>query len=149
MAKNVKVILRKEVRNLGMPGDTVEVKAGYARNFLIPQGEAFAWSEKAGKQIEQMQRARRAQALANREDAVAAKAAIEGTTVEIAAKVSESGKLFGSVTAEQIALALSDKAAVNPKAIEVEPIKTTGDFPAKAALHPEITASFFVKVVAE
>ena len=76
-------------------------------------------------------------------------AAIEGTTVEIAAKVSESGKLFGSVTAEQIALALSDKAAVNPKAIEVEPIKTTGDFPAKAALHPEITASFFVKVVAE
>ena len=47
------------------------------------------------------------------------------------------------------ALALSDKAAVNPKAIEVEPIKTTGDFPAKAALHPEITASVFVKVVAE
>ena len=51
--------------------------------------------------------------------------------------------------AEQIALALSDKAAVNPKAIEVETIKTTGDFPAKVALHPEITASFFVKVVAE
>lgn len=96
MAKNVKVILRKEVRNLGMPGDTVEVKAGYARNFLIPQGEAFAWSEKAGKQIEQMQRARRAQALANREDAVAAKAAIEGKVVEISAKVSESGKLFGA-----------------------------------------------------
>ncbi len=93
--------------------------------------------------------ARLAKAVATREDAVAAKAAIEGTTVEIAAKVSESGKLFGSVTAEQIALALSDKAAVNPKAIEVEPIKTTGDFPAKAALHPEITASFFVKVVAE
>ncbi len=95
-----------------------------------------------------MKRARLAKAVATREDAVAAKAAIEGTTVEIAAKVSESGKLFGSVTAEQIALALSDKAAVNPKAIEVEPIKTTGDFPAKAALHPEITASFFVKVVA-
>ena len=62
-----------------------------------------------------MKRARLAKAVATREDAVAAKAAIEGTTVEIAAKVSESGKLFGSVTAEQIALALSDKAAVNPR----------------------------------
>mgnify|MGYP000258433413 CR=1 FL=1 len=114
-----------------------------------PQGLAFAWTKGAEAQIVQMKRARLAKAVATREDAVAAKAAIEGTTVEIAAKVSESGKLFGSVTAEQIALALSDKAAVNPKAIEVEPIKTTGDFPAKAALHPEITASFFVKVVAE
>ena len=96
-----------------------------------------------------MKRARLAKAVATREDAVAAKAAIEGTTVEIAAKVSESGKLFGSVTAEQIALALSCKGEVTPKKITVEPIKTTGDFPATVALHPEITASFFVKVVAE
>ena len=96
-----------------------------------------------------MKRARLAKAVATREDAVAAKAAIEGTTVEIAAKVSESGKLFGGISNEAIAVALSDKAAVNPKAIEVETIKTTGDFPAKVALPPEITASFFVKVVAE
>ena len=86
-----------------------------------------------------MKRARLAKAVATREDAVAAKAAIEGTTVEIAAKVSESGKLFGGISNEAIAVALSDKAAVNPKAIEVETIKTTGDFPAKVALHPEIT----------
>lgn len=132
-----KVILTQTVANLGHSGDVVAVRSGYARNYLIPQGLAFAWTKGAEAQIVQMKRAR------------LAKAAIEGTTVEIAAKVSESGKLFGSVTAEQIALALSDKAAVNPKAIEVEPIKTTGDFPAKAALHPEITASFFVKVVAE
>ena len=64
-------------------------------------------------------------------------------------RVSESGKLFGGISNEAIAIALSDKAAVSPKAIEVETIKTTGDFPAKVALHPEITASFFVKVVAE
>ena len=141
-----KVILTQTVANLGHSGDVVAVRSGYARNYLIPQGLAFAWTKGAEAQIVQMKRARLAKAVATREDAVAA---IEGTTVEIAAKVSESGKLFGSVTAEQIALALSDKAAVNPKAIEVEPIKTTGDFPAKAALHPEITASFFVKVVAE
>ena len=144
-----KVILTKSVNHLGHPGDVVSVKAGYARNYLIPQGLGFAWSKNAAAQIEAMKRARLAKAVATREEAVAAKELIEGSVVEIAAKVSESGKLFGSVTAEQIALALSDKAAVNPKAIEVEPIKTTGDFPAKAALHPEITASFFVKVVAE
>ena len=144
-----KVILTKSVNPLGPPGDVVTVKAGYARNYLIPQGLAFAWSKNAAAQIESMKRARLAKAVATREDAVAAKAAIEGTTVEIAAKVSESGKLFGSISAEQIAIALEDKAVVDPKAIEVESIKTTGEFPAKVALHPEITASFFVKVVAE
>ena len=146
---DTKVILTQSVAHLGHSGDVVEVKSGYARNFLIPQGYAFAWTKGAEAQIAQMKRARLAKAVATREEAVAAKALIDGTTVEIAAKVSESGKLFGSVSADQIALALSDKAAVNPKSIEIEPIKTTGDFPAKVALHPEITASFFVKVVAE
>ena len=144
-----KVILTKSVNHLGHPGDVVSVKAGYARNYLIPQGLGFAWSKNAAAQIEAMKRARLAKAVATREEAVAAKELIEGSVVEIAAKVSESGKLFGGISNEAIAVALSDKAAVNPKAIEVETIKTTGDFPAKVALHPEITASFFVKVVAE
>lgn len=144
-----KVILTQTVSNLGQSGDVVAVKAGYARNYLIPQGMAFAWTKGAAAQIEAMRRARLAKAVATREDAVAAKAAIEGTTVEIAAKVSESGKLFGGISADAIAKALADKAAVDPKAIEVEVIKTTGEFPATVALHPEITASFTVKVVAE
>ena len=146
---DTKVIPTATVANLGHSGDVVEVKAGYARNYLIPQGLAFAWSKGAAAQIESMKRARLAKAVATREEAVAAKQLIEGTTVEIAAKVSESGKLFGGISAEKIAIALSSKAAVNPENIEVETIKTTGDFPAKVALHPEITASFFVKVVAE
>ncbi|MCH9274881.1 50S ribosomal protein L9 [Bifidobacterium amazonense] len=146
---DTKVILTATVANLGHSGDVVEVKAGYARNYLFPQGLAFAWTKGAAAQVEAMKRARLAKAVATREEAVAAKELIEGTTVEIAAKVSESGKLFGGISADKIAIALSDKAAVNPKNIEVEPIKTTGDFPAKVALHPEITASFFVKVVAE
>ena len=144
-----KGILTQTVSNLGQSGDVVTVKAGYARNYLIPQGMAFAWTKGAAAQIEAMRRARLAKAVATREDAVAAKAAIEGTTVEIAAKVSESGKLFGGISADAIAKALADKAAVDPKAIEVEVIKTTGEFPATVALHPEITASFTVKVVAE
>ena len=136
-----KVILTQTVSNLGQSGDVVTVKPA-TRNYLIPQGMAFAWTKGAAAQIEAMRRARLAKAVATREDAVAAKAAIEGTTVEIAAKVSESGKLFGGISADAIAKALADKAAVDPKAIEVEVIKTTGEFPATVALHPEITASF-------
>ncbi len=144
-----KVILTKSVNHLGQPGDVVTVKSGYARNFLIPQGLGFAWTKGAAAQIEAMKRARLAKAVATREEAVAAKELIEGSVVEIAAKVSESGKLFGGVSADKIAIALSSKVDVNPKNITVDTIKTTGEFPATVALHPEITASFTVKVVAE
>jgi large subunit ribosomal protein L9 len=144
-----KVILTKSVNHLGQPGDVVTVKSGYARNFLIPQGLGFAWTKGAAAQIEAMKRARLAKAVATREEAVVAKELIEGSVVEIAAKVSESGKLFGGVSADKIAIALSSKVDVNPKNITVDTIKTTGEFPATVALHPEITASFTVKVVAE
>ncbi len=144
-----KVILTKSVNHLGQPGDVVTVKSGYARNFLIPQGLGFAWTKGAAAQIEAMKRARLAKAVATREEAVAAKELIEGSVVEIAAKVSESGKLFGGVSADKIAIALSSKVDVNPKNITVDTIKTTGEFPATVALHPEITASFTVKVIAE
>ncbi|TCD54148.1 50S ribosomal protein L9 [Alloscardovia theropitheci] len=150
MAKNTKVILRDSVNGLGQAGDVVEVSAGYARNFLVPQGLAFAWTKGAAAQIEQMQRARRALALASREDAVAAKNDIEGSVVEISAKVSESGKLFGAIAAAEVAEALTAKGnAVSAKAVTVENIKTTGDFTATVQLHPEISAQFTVKVVAE
>ncbi|GGI14301.1 50S ribosomal protein L9 [Galliscardovia ingluviei] len=149
MAKETKVILTATVGELGQSGDVVTVKPGYARNYLIPQGLAFAWSKNAAAQIEQMQRARRAAALASREDAVAAKAQIEGSTVEIAAKVSESGKLFGGISAVDVAKALQEAGnAVDAKAITVPSIKTTGDFAATVKLHPEISANFTVKVVA-
>lgn len=145
----IKVILTKSVSNLGHSGDVVEVRPGYARNYLIPQGLAFAWSKGAAAQIDSMRRARLAKSAATREDAVAAKAVITGTIVEIGAKVSESGKLFGGVSAEKIAAALASKVVVDPKAIKVEAIKSLGEFPATVALHPEISASFIVKVVAE
>ncbi|OZG48914.1 50S ribosomal protein L9 [Bombiscardovia coagulans] len=149
MAKSSKVILTATVGDLGHSGDVVEVRPGYARNFLIPKGLAFKWTKGAAAQIEAMRRARRARQMATREDAVAAKNAIEGTVVELKAKVSESGKLFGSISVEAIAQALASQAAVEPRAISVEPIKTTGEFPATVALHPEISASFTVKVTAE
>ncbi|NMN01920.1 50S ribosomal protein L9 [Bifidobacterium panos] len=146
---DTKVILTQTVANLGHSGDVVEVKAGFARNYLIPQGFAFAWNKGAEAQIAAMKRARLAKAVATREEAVEAKSVLEGSVVEIKAKVSESGKLFGGVSADLIAQALASKVAVDAKSIEVETIKTTGEFPAKVALHPEITATFTVKVVAE
>lgn len=149
MTKETKVILTDTVTDLGHKGDVVAVKPGYARNFLIPQGLAFAWSKGAAAQIESLQRARRAKSMATREDAVAAKTAIDGQTVEIAAKVSDSGKLFGGISNDAIAQALRPLADVDPRAISVETIKTTGEFPATVALHPEISAAFTVKVVAE
>ncbi|MBT1165561.1 50S ribosomal protein L9 [Bifidobacterium simiarum] len=149
MAKETKVILTTAVANLGQSGDVVEVKPGYARNYLIPQGMAFAWNKGAAKQIEQMQRRRRAIALASREDAVAAKNALEGSVVELSAKVSESGKLFGGISADAVAKALTAGGnAVEAKAISMDVIKTTGEFPATVQLHPEISANFTVKVVA-
>ncbi|AIC91454.1 MULTISPECIES: 50S ribosomal protein L9 [Bifidobacterium] len=148
MAKETKVILTDTVTDLGHKGDVVAVKPGYARNYLIPQGLAFAWSKGAAAQIEAMQRARRAKSLATREDAVAAKNAVEGQSVEISARVSDSGKLFGGISNEAIAQALRPMADVDPRTISVESIKTTGEFPATVALHPEITANFTVKVIA-
>ncbi|KFI69515.1 50S ribosomal protein L9 [Bifidobacterium magnum] len=142
-----KIILTKSVANLGNAGDVVTVKAGYARNYLIPQGMAFLWTKKAAAQAEAMKKARLARAAATREDAVAAKSQIEGKTFEIAAKVSESGKLFGGISADKIAALLP--VAVDPKSIETAVIKTTGEFPVTVALHPEITATFALKVVAE
>ncbi|KJY53978.1 50S ribosomal protein L9 [Bifidobacterium coryneforme] len=148
MAKETKVILTDTVTDLGHKGDVVAVKPGYARNYLIPQGLAFAWSKGAAAQIEAMQRARRAKSLATREDAVAAKNAVEGQSVEISARVSDSGKLFGGISNEAIAQALRPMADVDPRTISVESIKTTGEFSATVALHPEITANFTVKVIA-
>jgi large subunit ribosomal protein L9 len=148
--KQQKVILRTTVANLGHKGDVVTVATGYARNFLIPQGQAFAWTAGAEKQIEAMRKARRAQVLATREDAVALKEQLEGSTVEISAKVSESGKLFGGISADAIASALAAKQiSVDPKTLVFEPIRTTGDFPVTANVHPEISAQFTVKVTAE
>mgnify|MGYP000621640962 CR=1 FL=1 len=145
----MKVILKQDIKGIGKKDEIHEVSDGYARNYLFPQGLAFAWTKGAEAQIVAMKRARLAKAVATREEAVAAKELIEGSVVEIAAKVSESGKLFGGISADKIAIALSSKAAVNPKNITVDPIKTTGEFAATVALHPEISASFTVKVVAE
>lgn len=148
--KQMKIILRDTVSNLGRRGDVVTVANGYARNYLIPKGYAFAWNAGAEQQIAQMQRARRAEELATREEAVAIKGQLDGMTLEIVAKASESGKLFGGISAERIASELAAKEIkVIAKQLSFDPIRRIGSFPVSAQLHPEISASFTVSVSAE
>ena len=135
-----KIILKKSVNNLGHAGDIVEVKAGYARNYLIPQGYAFPWTKGAAAQAEAMKRARLAKAIATREGAVEAKQIIEGTAVEIFAKVSESGKLFGGISNEPVSYTHLDvyKRQSTTSSVAVLPPKNfsarvTGDSPASPA----------------
>ena len=98
----MKLILTREVAGLGRAGDVVNVKDGYARNFLIPRGNAIAWSEGGEKQIDGIRRARQSREIRDKDHANEIKAKLEATTFEIKVKVGSTGRLFGSVTEKDI-----------------------------------------------
>jgi large subunit ribosomal protein L9 len=147
----MKIILTQQVAGLGAPGDVVEVKNGYARNFLLPRGYANRWTRGAETQIESLRRARDARDVQTVEAAMAAKSELESHPVTIAAKVGSGGRLFGAVTPAEIADAAS--AAGGPKIdkrqIEVgSPLKSVGEHQVGVRLHDEVTAQLAVTVVA-
>ncbi|MGA0882937.1 MAG: 50S ribosomal protein L9, partial [Burkholderiaceae bacterium] len=92
-----KLILTNEVAGLGSAGDVVDVKDGYARNFLIPNGLAVVWTRGGEKQVTQIRAAREARAIASEEVALELKSKLEGTTIKIAVKAGSNGRLFGAV----------------------------------------------------
>ena len=146
----MKIILTQDVDNLGGPGDIVEVKDGYGRNYLVPRGQAIRWTRGAEKQIDQIKRARSAREIRGREHADEVRGQLERLTVNVQAKAGESGRLFGSVTTSDIAAAI--KAAGGPlvekRAIEVDGhIKTLGDYPVRVSLHPDVVATVTLHVV--
>ena len=146
----MKIILKKEVANLGDPGDVVEVKAGYARNYLVPQGFAVAATKSALKQHEEdvRQKAHKEAKLVADAEAVAAK--ISAVEVKIASKVGEKGKLYGAVTAAQVADALvAAGVEVDKKNITVPEIKEPGKFEGKVKCYKGVFATINVEVVAE
>ncbi len=145
----MKIILKKEVAYLGEAGDVVEVKTGYARNYLVPQGFATVATPSALKQHEETlrQRAHKEAKLVADAQAVAAK--IEAVEVKIAAKVGEAGKLYGAVTAAQVAEALAAAGAeVEKKNVTVPEIKELGEFEAKVKCYKGVFANVKVNVVA-
>ncbi|MGC4175406.1 50S ribosomal protein L9 [Demequina sp.] len=144
-----KVILTHEVNGLGVAGDVVDVKDGYARNFLVPRKLATPWSAGAEKSIEAMRKARRARELASVEDAQAARSALQASPVVVSAKAGESGRLFGAVTTGDIAEAIGSRAAVDKRRIQIaQPIKAVGDYQVKVSLHDGVVATVDVQVVA-
>lgn len=147
----MKIILKKEVTNLGEAGDVVEVKAGYGRNYLIPQGFACAATQSALKQLEETKRQRAHKEAKLIADAEALAAKIAATPVTVTVKVSESGKIYGSVTTAQIEEAL--KAAgveVDKKNISlVDDIKTVGEYEATVKCYKTVKGTVKVTVVAE
>jgi len=146
-----KLILTNEVSGLGAPGDVVEVKNGYARNYLIPQGYAVAWTRGGERQIEQIKAARAAREHATLEEAQAFKASLEAAKVKLTAKAGKEGRLFGSVTASDIAeaVAAAGLGTVDKKKVELAaPIKSVGDHEATVRLRDDLVAVIALQVVA-
>lgn len=145
------VILREDVKALGKAGEMVRVKPGYARNYLLPQGLAFEATEGNKKRIAAETRARTARSQAERTEAEREAATLSAVALTLAGKAGEEGKLFGSITAQDIADALAAQGhPVDRRRIELEhPIKTLGHHTVSVRLHPEVQAEVRVSVVAE
>lgn len=146
-----KLILTHEVTGLGAPGDVIDVKNGYARNYLIPSGVAVAWTRGGEKQIDSIKAARTAREHATLEEALDLKARLQAATVTITVKAGASGRLFGSVKTSDIAdaAAAAGLTGLDKRKIEIPtPIKATGRHEATINLRDDIVASIGILVVA-
>ncbi|MDT0320115.1 MULTISPECIES: 50S ribosomal protein L9 [unclassified Streptomyces] len=147
----MRIILTSEVAGLGTAGDVVEVKDGYARNYLLPRGAAIRWTKGGQQDVEQIRRGRKIREIASIEQANDVKAQIEGVTVRLKVRAGTGGRLFGSVTPADIVAAV--KAAGGPdvdkRRIELRtPIKSLGAHRVTVRLHPEVAANVGLQVEA-
>jgi len=147
----IEVILREDVKTLGRAGEMVRVKPGYARNFLLPQGLAYEATEGNKKRIAAETKARGARQQAERADAEKVAASLGAVSLTLAGKAGEEGKLFGSITAQDIAEALGRAGhTVDRRRIELDhPIKSLGEHTVTVRVHPDVNAEVRVSVVAE
>jgi len=146
----MKLILTQEVTGLGGPGDVVEVKDGYGRNYLVPQGVAIRWTRGGEKTVESIKTARAARSVRDLGHAEEVKAKLEAQTVNVSVKAGESGRLFGAVTVAEIASALSAATgeSVDKRTIAVDnPVRSLGAHQVTVRLHDEVTASVSLNVV--
>ena len=148
----MKLILTQEVANLGDPGDLVEVKDGYGRNYLVPQGLAILATRGAEKQVAQIRRAREVRDIRDLGHAREVAGALASLAVQLTVRAGNGGRLFGSVTAADVAAAVASAGGpkLDRRRIELaEPIKLVGQHTATVRLHPDVVASITVDVVAE
>ena len=147
----MKLILQQEVEGLGAPGDIVEVKDGYGRNYLVPRGLALGWTRGAEKQIQSIKRARDARAISGKEHASEVKNQLEQLTVTLGVKAGDTGRLFGSVTSSDVVDAVRSAGGplLDRRAVDVSgQIKSVGKHPVTVRLHPEVTTELEIAVVA-
>ena len=147
----MKVILTDNIVRVGVKGDLVDVKSGYFRNYLDPQGLAVKATKENMEELEKMRDQLKKEEAENRKAAEDLKEKIEGLTVEQKVRVGEDGKLFGSVTNKDIAEALANQGIeLDRKRIEeVEKIDGLGEFVINARLYEGVNAELKVNVVAE
>ncbi|MFD6280763.1 50S ribosomal protein L9 [Streptomyces sp. NPDC060209] len=147
----MKIILTHEVTGLGAAGDVVDVKDGYARNYLVPRGFAIRWTKGGEKDVAQIRRARKIHEIATIEQANEIKAKLETVKVRLAVRSGDAGRLFGSVTPADIASAIKSAGGpdVDKRRVELgSPIKTLGGHQVSVRLHPEVAAKLGIEVVA-
>lgn len=146
-----KLILTHEVTGLGEPGDVVDVKDGFARNYLVPRSLATPWSKGAESQVTAIRKARKAREIATLDEAKATRDSLQSKPVVVKVKAGNGGRLFGAVTTAEIADAVAalGGVTVDKRKIEIaKPIKSTGEFSVSVRLHPEVSAKIAVNVVA-
>ncbi|MEN0070737.1 MAG: 50S ribosomal protein L9 [Propionicimonas sp.] len=147
----MKLILTAAVDHLGIPGDIVEVKDGYGRNYLLPRGFAIAWTKGAEKQIDGIKRARDAREIRSIDHAKEVRSQLEALKVTLPAQAGNTGRLFGAVTAADLTLAVKKAGgpALDKRAIEIaKPIKTVGDHTVGVKLTSGVVAHITVAVTA-
>lgn len=147
----VKVILRESVQNLGEAGDLVSVKPGFARNYLVPQGKAIHATASKVNELEHHKRVVAERVARELKDLQALRDRIQSLQLEVSARVGEEGKLFGSVTSQQIAEMLAEKGyEIDRRKIALaDPIKEAGDHEVPVRLHRDLTATVKVRVSPE
>jgi large subunit ribosomal protein L9 len=148
----MKLILTAAVDKLGIAGDVVEVKDGFGRNFLIPRGFAIRWTRGGEKQIDGIKRSRDAREIRGIDHAQEVRTQIEGLQVELPVRAGDTGKLFGAVTASDIAGAIKKAGgpSVDKRTIEInKPIKLVGTHTVGVKLHDGVTAHVPVTVSAQ
>jgi large subunit ribosomal protein L9 len=147
----MKIILTQEVNGLGSPGDIVEVKDGYGRNYLLPQGFAIKWTRGAEKQVSVIKRARSAREIRDQGHAAEVKGRLEALSVKLAVRAGDSGRLYGSVTPAEIVDAVKSAGGPELDRRRVQlpgAVKSVGDYKVQVKLHPEVTATFTLSVTA-
>lgn len=147
----MKLILTQEITGLGEPGDVVDVKDGYGRNFLMPRRLATPWTKGGEAQVSAIRRARKTREIQTMEEAQTVRNQLQSRTIVLTAKAGASGRLFGAITPADIAAALVAAGApsVDRRKVEIgRPIKALGTYSVTVRLHSDISATVDLEVVA-